>query len=232
MGQVYNVNSVTADTFAHLQIGAWAFFVDFDYEGIDTADGFAAAVQAALTAGGALGGTSGNIDIEIMPEMHDLSESINDVFVPFVGAEVLRRWTCQMSATLKEFKKSTLEVVFPTAVFDELAPGITEIKLGSNLQQGHYRKNITWIARINQVGYIMVAMRNALGRTTGAITVNPDDSSNIPFQAVGHAKDLEDIEFAPADIWIVDVRAGGAEGLTQVKAAAKSESKGLPVAGK
>ncbi|MCL2856203.1 MAG: hypothetical protein FWE19_00565 [Oscillospiraceae bacterium] len=211
---IQNVSAVTNDTFKNLIIGAGVLLNDFEYEGLDTGKDFFEGVGKAIQNGQCLGVTSGGININIEQVRHDLSASIDDVFAPFVGSEVGRRWNCGFDGTLKEVKKNVLQAVFPTAEFEEISSDVTEIKLGTSLQTNHHVKNTTWVARINQFGYLMISLLNALGRTNGAIVSNPDDSGNIPFAANGYlgAETLGAAKHAPCAIRMINMTNGAVQG--------------------
>jgi len=192
---------VTADTFRHLQLGAGALLVDFDYGNITTPQAFREAFSGALRGGQSLGGTSGGIGIDITPEFRKIE--IDGANVPFKGDSVIDTWTCQMSTTLKEFTPTILQAAFPTSEFAEIGDAITAMRIRTGIGESDYYENITWVAT-TQYGWIMVCMFNALGRTTGAISSEDKGEGDIPFEVVGHIEDFDDIDFAPCEIWLVD----------------------------
>jgi hypothetical protein len=199
---------VTADTFNHLQLGPGAIIKDFDYEGITSPKAFKTAFLQAIEQGQSFGGTQGGINIEIVPTYRKIP--IDGATVPFKGDSVIDEWTCQMSCTLKEFTPQVLKAAFPTAQLSTICSidgGITSMKIQSALDGDSYDKNHTWIAS-TQYGYLMVAMKNALGGTTGPISAQDKAEGSIPFQSRGTVAHFLDIDFAPCEIWFVDMHGG------------------------
>ena len=199
---------VTADTFKHLQLGVGAIIRDFEYEDIKTATEFKAAFLQAIKDGQSFGGTQGGINIEIVPTYRKIE--IDGANVPFKGDSVIDSWLCQMSATLKEFTPEIMQAAFPTSEFIEVGDegsGIVAQRIKTAVSDEDYHKNHTWVAT-TKYGYIMVAMFNALGGTTGAITAADKAEGNIPFQTHGTIEDFEDIDYAPCEIWYVDITGG------------------------
>ena len=196
---------VTSSTFQHLQLGVGAVIRDFEYENIETVAAFKTAFIAAIKGGQALGGTQGGINIEITPTFRKIE--IDGANVPFKGDEVIDEWLCQMTTTLKEFTPAILQTAFPTGEFAEVGAAnsdITAMRIRTAISNDDYAKNHTWIAT-TQYGYIMVSMFNSLGRTTGAITAADKAEGNIPIQINGKIENFDDIDYAPCEIWFVDV---------------------------
>lgn len=214
------IAGVTSDTFRHLQLGPGVIIRDFEYEAIKTATEFRTAMLDAIREGKALGGTSGGINIEITPTFRKIE--IDGANVPFKGDEVIDEWLCQMSTTAKEFTPQLLQDAFPTAEFIEVGDadsGITAMRIKTAISNEDYAKNHTWIAT-TQYGYVMVAMFNSLGRTSGAIAAADRAEGNIPIQINGKIEDFETIDYAPCEIWFVDM-IGGVIDTTKVKKGAK-----------
>ena len=204
---VRTLAGVTADTFRHLQIGPGVVIRDFDYENITTPEGFKHAVEAALQNGQGLGGTIGGFSINVTPTMRRID--VDGANIPFKGDSVIDSWECYMETTLKEFTPDILGAAFPTSEFASENKGITAMRIRTGIGRGDYWKNACWIAT-TQYGFVMVAMHNALGGTTGSITSEDKGEGQIPFRVDGHIEDFNEIDFAPCEILFVD-KVGGLE---------------------
>jgi len=194
---------VTSETFSSLQLGPGAIIRNFEFAEISSPEEFKTAFLEAIENGQSFGGTQGGINIEIVPTYRKIE--IDGANVPFKGDSVIDEWLCQMSCTLKEFKPHTLQAAFPTAEFAEVGSedsGILSMRIKTAISNDDYDENHTWIAT-TQYGYLMVAMFNAIGGTTGAITAADRAEGNIPFQTRGTIDDFKDIDFAPCEIWLV-----------------------------
>lgn len=195
---------VTSDTFRHLQLGVGALIRNFEYEGIETTEDFKTAFLDAIRNGQSLGGTQGGINIEVTPTYR--KPEIDGANIPFKGDSVIDEWLCQMSCTLKEFTPLVLQDVFPTSEFIEVGEadsGIVAMRIRTAISPEDYSKNHCWIAT-TKYGWIMVAMFNTIGRTTGAIAAADKSEGNIPYQVNGHIDDFDDIDYAPCEIWFID----------------------------
>jgi len=198
---VRTLAGVTADTFRHLQIGAGALIANFDYGNITTPEGFRDAFIEAMRNGQSLGGTNGGVNINVTPEFRRIE--IDGANIPFKGDSVIDSWECYMETTLKEFTPAIMQAAFPTGEFAEVGDYITAMRIRTGIGPDDYMKNICWIAT-TQYGWAMVAMHNALGRTTGAISSADKNEGDIPYRVDGHIDDFEAIDFAPCEIWFVD----------------------------
>jgi hypothetical protein len=202
------IAGVTSDTFKHLQLGVGAIIRDFDYSSIETPAAFKAAFLAAIQNGQSFGGTQGGINVEIVPAYRKIP--IDGASVPFKGDSVIDEWTCQMSCTLKEFTPQIMSLAFPTSEFAEVGAadsGIIAQRIKTSISNEDYDKNHTWITT-TQYGYLMVSMFNALGGTTGAMTAADRAEGNIPFRTRGTIEDFDDIDYAPCEIWYIDMQGG------------------------
>ena len=202
---VRTIAGVTADTFRHLQLGPGALIRDFEYENITTPDEFKRAVEAALQNGQGLGGTIGGFNINVTPQMRRIE--VDGANIPFKGDSVIDSWECYMETTLKEFTPDILGAAFPTSEFVSENQGITAMRIRTGISRGDYWKNACWIAS-TQYGFVMVAMHNALGRTTGSITSEDKGEGQIPYRVDGHIEDFNEIDFAPCEILFVDTVGG------------------------
>ena len=196
---------VTADTFKHQQLGAGAMFVNFEYEDIETAEQFRERFTDSIREGKSLGGTTGGFDINVTPTYR--KREIDGASVPFKGDEVIDEWTCEMSTTLKEFTPDILQAAFPTAEFEEVGEDIVSMRIRAAVGPDDYKDNYTLILSTDY-GWLMIAMFNALGRTTDAISTEDNAEGEIPFQVNGKIASFEDIDYAPVEIWFVD-KVGG-----------------------
>jgi len=196
------VAGVTADTFKHLQLGAGALIANFEYEHISGPAEFREAFTQAIRNGQSLGGTNGGVNINITPEFRRIE--IDGANVPFKGDSVIDSWECYMETTLKEFTPDTMKAAFPTGEFTSASNGMYAMKIRTGIGHDDYMKNVCWIAT-TQYGYVMVAMHNALGRTTGAISSADKDEGDIPFRVDGHIDDFDAMDYAPCEIWFVDM---------------------------
>jgi len=193
---------VTADTFKHLQLGAGALIRDFEYHDITNPADFRDALIYAMRNGQSLGGTNGGVNINITPTMRRME--IDGANVPFKGDSVIDSWECYMETTLKEFTPEILGAAFPTGEYKQIANEITSMRIRTNISTDDYWDNATWVAT-TQYGYVMVSMHNALGRTTGAISSEDQGEGDIPFRVDGHIDSFDDMDFAPCEIWFVDM---------------------------
>jgi len=199
---------VTADTFKHMQLGVGAIIRDFEYETIEAPADFKTAFLEAIKNGQSFGGTQGGINVEIVPTLR--KRDVDGAAVSFKGDSVIDEWTCQMSATLKEFTPRIMQGAFPTAEFAEIGEadsGLVAMRIKTALSPDDYDKNHTWITTTDY-GYLMVSMFNAIGGTTGAISATDRAEGGIPFQTKGTIEDFEDIDYAPCEIWFVDMLGG------------------------
>jgi len=199
---VRTLAGVTADTFKHLQLGAGALIANFEYRDILTPEEFRDAFQEAMRNGQSLGGTNGGVNINVTPAFRKIE--IDGANVPFKGDSVIDSWECYMETTLKEFTPDIMQAAFPTAEFTDDNAGITAMRIRTGIGPDDYMKNTCWIAT-TQYGWVMVAMHNALGRTTGALSSADKNEGDIPFRVDGHIDDFDDIDFAPCEIWFVDI---------------------------
>ncbi|MCL2816380.1 MAG: hypothetical protein FWD23_17435 [Oscillospiraceae bacterium] len=196
---------VTADTFKSMQLGVGAIIRDFEYETIKTPEEFKTAFKTAILNGQSFGGTRGGINVEIVPTLR--KRDVDGASVSFKGDSVIDEWVCQMSCSLVEFSPQVWQAAFPTSEYTEVGAtgsGIVAARIRTSLAHEDYDINHTWIATTD-FGYIMVSMFNAIGGTTGAIAAADKSEGTIPFQTKGTIEDFEDIDFAPVEIWWVDM---------------------------
>ena len=228
------VAGVTPDTFKHMQPGAGAVLMDFDYKAIASTGAFQESFIAALATPNNLGGTRGGININVVPEKRQ--REVDGANVRFKGDSVIDGWECYLSCNLVEFTATTLKAAFPTADIDEDVADIAKIRIKTAISADDHKENICWIATTD-FGYIMFALHNALGQTTGEISSEAQGESTIPFRADGFVSDFAEIDYAPCDIWLVDMRGGviqrqkvGTEETETVETAVASEEGGVTFA--
>jgi hypothetical protein len=202
------IDSVNTETFASQILGQGVMIENFEYEHLTAFDEFETAVRDATVGGQSLGAVLGAVEVNITPEyrIRNIAEQV--AVIPFVGQNIIDRWDVTMSATLVEFDADKIRHLFPTAEPTEVSTDITNIKIRTALNQSDHVINHTWVVSTDY-GYMMVALKNALGGTTGAITGTPRDEGTVAFQTTGHVADLRDISYVPADIWLIK-RDGGA----------------------
>jgi len=82
------------------------------------------------------------------------------------------------------------------------------MRIRSAIDLDDYKDNYTLILTTDY-GWLMIAMFNALGRTTGPINTEDQAEGEIPFQVNGKVSDFEAIDYAPVEIWMVDRTADG-----------------------
>ena len=203
---------VTPQTYEEMQLGPGIILVNFAYEDISTVAGFAEAMNKALAApegspsGWSLGGTRGGINVNVTPTMRQ--RDIDGVIARFVGDSVIDNWECYISGNLVQFSPKTMQAVFPSAEFaqseaDDQDRKITAMRIRTAMQNSDWQKNMCWIGTTDY-GWIMFALHNALGQTTGDISTESAGEATIPFRADGFIAEFDAIDYAPCEIWIVD----------------------------
>lgn len=201
------IAGVTADTFKYLQMGAGAIIRDFDYKEIKTAQEFKAAVMEALPTEANLGGTRGGIAVSIVPTTRKpVIDGVAAEGIGFIGGESIDYWTAHMAASLVQFSPQTLQEAFPTAEFTTVGEdsGITAMRLKQQFSKEDYAENHTWITT-TKYGYLMISMFNTLTRLTGDVQSTDNSEAVIPIDILPNYGDFTELDFVPAEIWIVDM---------------------------
>lgn len=203
------ISGVTADTFNYLQLGAGAIIRDFEYREIKTPQAFKAALLEALATEQNLGGTRGGVALSILPTTRKpVIDGVAADGIGYIGGEVIDYWTAHMATSLVQFSPQTLQEAFPTAVFtnvnEDEGSGITSMRLKQQFDKADYAENHTLIST-TKYGYLMVAMFNTLARLTGDIQTTDNNEAVIPIDILPNYGNFEEIDYVPAEIWIIDM---------------------------
>lgn len=203
------VQGLTPDSFKNMQLNAGAFFVGIDSStitGATTATEFGQMLVDARNAGKALGATTGGGTFNATPEVRQIEA--DGMRSPIIGSTVYDSWDITLTTTLKEITDQNLQYALATAEKDATTGAI---KINNTLLPEHYIPILGWAGDLLDGRLIYVEIQNALNTAGMSLTFQDKGEGTIAVEFRGHQSDLENMDYAPVNIWIFE-KGGGAQG--------------------
>lgn len=197
---------LTPDSFKNMQLNAGMFVVDMDTSSITaatTADEFGTMLQAAVTANKSLGATTGGGSFNAVPEVRQIEA--DGMRSPIIGSTVFDSWEITLTTTIKEITKENMRRVIATATIDDTTGAM---KIGNTLLPEHYIPLIGWAGMLLDGRLMYVELQNALNIDGAAFTFTDKGEGTIAVTFRGHQADLDNMQYAPANIWFFERSAG------------------------
>ena len=198
----YTPSGLTPTSFNEMQLGAGAFFVGIDGEGISantTAEEFAEVLQQALKDGKSMGATAGGGTFVATPEVRQIE--VDGMTYPVIGSTVFDSWDIRLTTTIKEITKENLKRALATSETDPLTGAIM---INSSLLPEHYIPTLGWAGRLLDGRLLYIELQNALNTVGMTLTFVDKGEGSIAVEFRGHQSDLDKMQYAPCRVFFFD----------------------------
>ena len=205
----YNPSGLSPESFKNMQLDAGAFFIGIDTSSIVadpitgkvamTAEQFALILQAAMTAGKALGATIGGGSFQAVPEVRQIEA--DGMRSPIIGSTVFDSWEVKLTTTLKEITEDNMKYALATAQKD---PATGALMINNNLLPDHYIPVMGWAGRLLDGRLLYIEIQNALNIVGMDLTFTDKGEGTIAVEYRSHQADLTQMQFAPVKIFFFD----------------------------
>ena len=201
MGLKKRLTGYTEKTMENRQMGAGAYFKNYDVETDNFTD--------AVTAGKLLGATQGGGNFSAKPII--TTTEVDGVPSDAKGMEDIDGWDVNMSANILEITAENIKIALGAATVAPTADGkYKKITGKSNIDPADYQDNITFLGTMSGFDEpIILQIYNALA--TEGININPQDKKTtlLPTKFKAHAS-FDKLDEPPFAIF-VPVKAGSSE---------------------
>ena len=198
-------NMITAlrpETFKRLQLNAGAFLRDFDYSSATDAKSLRALITTAIRedANKALGATRGGGTFTMTPTVRNIE--VDGKRGEFVGSTINDGYACNMTGTFLEFHENTLTAMGGKLVTEGAKPNVKQIRFPTAFDEGMYIPSLVWVGDMGDGNVLLIDLKNALNTAGVSFTFTDKGEGTLPFTFVAHGGDVDDIDYAPADVYI------------------------------
>ena len=176
--------------------------MNFDYSKITEKEALKAAVFEALASHEhTIGATRGGLTFSAVPTMRQIEA--DGKRYEFVGSEVIDKWDIKLTGTMIEMTKENISRVLATGVATvDVGQTVTTIKTRTTIKDSDYIKSVSWVGDTS-IGVIMITLFNVLNVSGATMTINDKGEGTLPFEFVAHQSDVEQTEYAPYEIRLV-----------------------------
>lgn len=198
----YEPIGLTPNSFKNMQLNAGMFVIGMDTKDVTkdtTAKEFGEMLKTAVGEGKSLGATTGGGAFNAVPEAREIEA--DGKRAPIIGSTVFDSWEITLTTTIKEITKENIQRVIATASVDEETG---KIRIGNTLQPSDYIPVIGWAGMLLDGRLMYVELENVLNLDGAAFTFTDKGEGSIPVTYRGHQADLENMQYAPAGMWIFD----------------------------
>ena len=195
-----NVTGLTTNSFRNMQLDAGAFFVGLDtkdWTPTTSAKEVGEALNAAKKENKCLGATTGGGAFRLVPETREIEA--DGMRAPIVGSTVFDGWDVGLTTTLKETTESNLHHIIATAEKD---PTTGALRVRNVLEVTDYIPNVVWAGKVLGGALMVVEIENALNISGMEFTFQDKGEGTIAVDYKAHQDDLENMEYAPCNIWV------------------------------
>lgn len=193
-------------TFENLQTNAGVFLKNFDWRTYKTVAELETAIIKALEdVKKLIGATVGGGSFQCTPSIRNIEA--DGMRYPIVGSTVNDMWTVKLTGTMKECRPENFKDALICA--DMETPdnsNVTTIKVRTDIKPGDYIPSICWIGDTSR-GFVLIELQNALNLTGANFTFTDKGEGSLPFEFQAHAKNLNDMKYAPVEIVFFDQEA-------------------------
>lgn len=197
------ISALRPETFTRLQLNAGAFLHNFDYSSATDAKSLRALITTAIRGDETktLGATRGGGTFTMTPTVRNIE--VDGKRGEFVGSTINDGYTCNMTGTFLEFHENTL-----TAMGGELVTGdkanVKQIRFPTAYDGKMYIKSLVWVGDMGDGKVLLIELKNALNTAGVSFTFTDKGEGTLPFTFVAHGGDVDDIDYAPADVYIFE----------------------------
>lgn len=204
------ITALRPGTFSSIQLNAGAFLVNFDYS--DAADSVTlqALITAAIKAGTTktLGATRGGGTFSLTPTVRNIeADGKRGEFFDRAtgsGSTVNDGYTCNMTGTLLEFDENTFVALGGMVDPDNSKPFIKHLLFPTEFTESNYIENLVWVSNLGKNKVLLIDLKNALNTAGVTFTFTDKGEGTLPFTFVAHSGSVEDIDLAPAEVYIFE----------------------------
>lgn len=198
------ITALRPETFTRLQLNAGAFLRDFDYSSATDASSLRELIKNAVQAGTTktLGATRGGGSFTMTPTVRQIE--VDGKRGEFVGSTINDGYVCNMTGTMLEFHEDTLTAMGGKLVTEGAKEHIKQIKFPTEFKDEMYIPSLVWVGDMGDGKVLLIDLQNALNTAGVSFTFTDKGEGTMPFTFVAHAGDVEDIDYAPASVYIFE----------------------------
>lgn len=203
------ITPIRPDTFTHIQLNAGAFMPKLKYSDATDNKTLRALITAAMKADAktaTLGATRGGGTFTLAPTIRNIeadgkrgeffdretksSSTVNDGY------------TATIAGTLLEFREGTLTALGGVIVPDENKPYVKHIKFPNGINDSI--ESLVWVSDLGGNRTLLIDVKNAINTAGITFTFTDKGEGTLPFTFTAHQADVNDVEYAPVDMFIFE----------------------------
>ena len=198
------ITALRPETFTRLQLNAGAFLRDFDYSTATDAKTLRELITSAIRgdATKTLGATRGGGTFTMTPTVRNIE--IDGKRGEFVGSTINDGYTCNMTGTFLEFHENTLTAMGGELVTEGAKANIKQIRFPTSFDEKMYIPSLVWVGDMGDGKVLLIDLKNALNTAGVSFTFTDKGEGTLPFTFVAHGSDVDDIDYAPAEVYIFE----------------------------
>lgn len=198
------ITALRPETFTRLQLNAGAFLRDFDYSTATDAKSLRALITTAIRGDDTktLGATRGGGTFTMTPATRNIE--VDGKRGEFVGSTINDGYTCNMTGTFLEFHENTLTAMGGELVTENAKENVKQIRFPTAFESNMYIPSLVWVGDMGDGKVLLIDLKNALNTAGVSFTFTDKGEGTLPFTFVAHGGDIDDIDYAPADVYIFE----------------------------
>ena len=204
------ITALRPETFSKLQLNAGAFLVNFDYSSATDAKSLRALITAAIKAGTTktLGATRGGGTFSLTPMVRNIeADGKRGEFFDRAtgsGSTVNDGYTSNMTGTLLEFDENTFVALGGKVDDDSANPNVKHLIFQNEFTADNYIESLVWVSDLGKGKVLLIDLKNALNTAGVTFTFTDKGEGTLPFTFVAHCSSVDDIDQAPAEVYIFE----------------------------
>lgn len=198
------ITALRPETFTRLQLNAGAFLRDFDYSSATDARSLRVLITSAIRGDETktLGATRGGGTFTTTPTVRNIE--VDGKRGEFVGSTINDGYTCNMTGTFLEFHENTLTAMGGELVTEGAKENVKQIRFPTAFESNMYIPSLVWVGDMGDGKVLLIDLKNALNTAGVSFTFTDKGEGTLPFTFVAHSNDVDDIDYAPADVYIYE----------------------------
>lgn len=203
------ITPIRPDTFTHIQLNAGAFMPNLDYSTATNNTTLRAVITAEMKADAAkatLGATRGGGTFTLAPSIRNIEADgkRGEFYDKETGSSstVNDGCTATIDGTLLEFREGTLTALGGVLVADETKPHVKHVKFPNGIKGA--MESLVWVSDLGGNRTLLIDVKNAINTAGITFTFTDKGEGTLPFTFTAHQSDVNDVEYAPVDIFIFE----------------------------
>lgn len=204
------ITALRPESFGKMQLNAGAFLVNFDYKSATDAKSLRTLITTAVKAGTTktLGATRGGGTFSLTPTVRNIeADGKRGEFFDRTtgsGSTVNDGYSCNMTGTLLEFDENTFTALGGKVENDSQKPNVKHIIFPTDYTEMNYLESLVWVSDLGKGKVLLIDLKNALNTAGVTFTFTDKGEGTLPFTFVAHGGSVDDVDKAPADVYIFE----------------------------